>query len=141
MAEVPVVPQRIVRVEVQTLPNGVTKFNPERIKVQAGQQVEIILHNAEAPNSGISHNWVLIKPGTSSAVEALGKQAGVDPDAVTYSPAIMAATRTTRPGSLGIVDFLAPEIPGEYPFLSLVGSQPKHLRGTLVVLPIDPLTG
>jgi hypothetical protein len=75
------------------------------------------------------------------AVAALGKEAGVDPDAVTYSPSILAATRTTRPGSEGIVDFLAPETPGTYPYISLVGDQRRVLRGVLVVKPIDKIPG
>jgi hypothetical protein len=135
------VPDRIVRVNIQSGPNGIPKFDPPRVEVTAGQQVEIILRNNEAPNSGVSHNWVLIKPGSEPAVAALGKDAGVDPDAVTYSPSILAATRTTRPGDEGIVDFLAPEKPGAYPFISLVGDQRKILRGVLVVKPIDPIRG
>ncbi len=136
MAEVPVVPDRIVRIDVRSDRAGVPQFDPVRVEVTAGQQVEVILRNDEAPTSGVTHNWVLIKPGSESAVAALGKQAGVDPDAVTYSPSILAATRTTRPGNEGIVDFLAPETPGEYPYFSLVGDQRKTLRGVLVVKPI-----
>jgi hypothetical protein len=141
MAEVAVVPDRIVRVSVQSAPNGTPAFDPPRFEVTAGQQVEVILRNNEAATSGVSHNWVLIKPGSESAVAALGKEAGVDPDAVTYSPSILAATRTTRPGNEGIVDFLAPEKPGAYPFISLVGDQRKVLRGVLVVKPVDQTPG
>lgn len=106
------------------------------MEVTAGQQVEVILRNDEAATSGITHNWVLIKPGSESAVAALGKQAGVDPDAVTYSPSILAATRTTRPGNEGIIDFVAPDQAGNYPYISLVGDQRKVLKGLLVVKPV-----
>lgn len=141
LTEVAVVPDRIVRIGAQSGSNGIPMFDPPRIEVTAGQQVEVILRNNEAANSGISHNWVLIKPGSETAVAALGKEAGVDPDAVTYSPSILAATRTTRPGNEGIVDFLAPDKPGAYPFISLVGDQRKALRGILVVKPIGQVPG
>lgn len=134
--EVPIVPDRIVRIGVRSNPSGIPQFDPPQIEVTAGQQVEVILRNNESQNSGITHNWVLIKPGSESAVAALGKEAGVDPDAVTYSPSVLAATRTTRPGNEGIIDFLAPEKPGRYPYLSLVGDQRKVLKGVLIVKPI-----
>jgi hypothetical protein len=136
-----VVPDRIIRITAQTNATGVSKFDPVRIEVMAGQQVEVILRNNEPANSGTAYNWVLIKPGTEPAVAALGKQAGVDPDAVTYSPSILAATKTTRPGAEGIVDFLAPNLPGEYPFFSLIGDQRKTVRGVMIVRPIEQNLG
>lgn len=135
-AEVAVVPDRIIRIDVRSNPSGIPQFNPPKVEVTAGQQVEVILRNDEAATSGITHNWVLIKPGSESAVAALGKQAGVDPDAVTYSPSILAATRTTRPGNEGIIDFVAPDQAGNYPYISLVGDQRKVLKGLLVVKPV-----
>jgi hypothetical protein len=137
----PSVPDRIVRVGVQSARTGIPRFDPTRIEVTAGQQVEIILRNNEPSTSGITHNWVLIKPGSESAVAALGKQAGVDPDAVTYSPSILAASRTTRPGTESIVDFVAPNAPGTYPFISLVGEQRRSLRGVLIVKPVGQIPG
>ena len=134
---IPVVPDRIIHIQSFTSSSGAQRFDPHRFEVIAGQQVEVILHNSENPRSGISHNWVLIKPGSEAAVAALGKDAGVDPDAVTYSPSILASTRTTRPSEENITDFVAPEIPGEYPYISLVGEQRSQMRGIMVVRSVN----
>ena len=117
---------------------GGMRFDPERFEITAGQTVEVVIHNNESNTSGQTHNWVLIKPGSKPAVVALGINAGVDPGGATYSPSILAATRSTKPGESSTVDFIAPDTPGNYPYISLTGEQWKQLHGTVVVVPSFP---
>jgi len=110
-----------------TMAYDVTTFT-----VKAGEKVHIVLKN-NGDNPAMQHNWVLVKPGTETAVATAGIEAG---PALGYLKAgdanIIAATPLSQPGATVEVSFTAPA-KGTYPYICTFPGHYQAMKGTLTV--------
>jgi len=113
------------------------KYSVTAIEASPGEDLKVILtNNGTQPAEVMGHNWVLLKAGTDvAAFDAAGltsKETGYIPAAL--SGEILAKIDLLGPRKSGEVEFKAPTVPGDYPFLCTF---PAHyqvgMRGTLTV--------
>ncbi len=110
------------------------QYNTKTFAVKAGQPVTLTLENPD----GMQHNLVICKPGT---VEKVGKAAdnlareakGADKNYVPTMPEIVASTKLVNPGESYTLDFIAPTIPGDYPFVCTFPGHWTIMRGIMRV--------
>jgi azurin len=109
-------------------------FTPTDLTCPAGARVRVIFKH-EGQRIPQKHNWVLIMPGTSQAVEKAASAAG---EAAGWLPKndsrILAATPLCSPGGEAVVEFTAPA-PGDYPFICSTPGHAFEMHGTLHVTP------
>jgi len=106
-------------------------FDTTTLKVKQGQQVRLVFHN-EATVAALPHNWVLVEPGTATAVASAGIQAGKSHDYVPDSPDVIAHAKLAAPGETVDVTFTAPK-PGTYPYICTVPGHAAVMKGQLLV--------
>ncbi len=110
------------------------KFNKERLEAPAGSKITLVLKNDTQPDSGMQHNWVLVKPGMAPMVAADGISAGADN--VWLKPKddrVIAHTAKMAIGGESVtVTFDAPP-PGEYPYICTFPGHAGVMKGVLVI--------
>ena len=113
-----------------TMAYDVTAFS-----VKAGQKVHLVLkNNGDSP--AMTHNWVLVKAGTETAVATDGTAAGPAMNYVkTGDPNVLASTPIANPGATVEVTFTAPSEPGTYPYICTFPGHFQAMKGTLTVTP------
>lgn len=113
-------------VKLEIYGNDQMKYNKDRLKAKAGQIVVLTLkHTGELPESGMGHNWVLLKNGTDKegfAQDAMNAKEndyipeGSSEDIIAHTEMIGGGESTTitfeAPGK-GIYDFIC-TFPGHY---------------------------
>lgn len=114
----------IINIEVV---KDVLQFDKKQITVKAGQKVTIVLENPD----GMQHNLVVIQPGTLEKVGAAADMLARDPDGAELSyvpriPEVLHATKLLNTGETFTLEFTAPSVPGDYPY---VCTFPGHWRG------------
>jgi azurin len=110
------------------------QFAEKEIHVKAGEAIALTLHNPDT----MSHNWVLLKPGTIDAVGKLANDLAADPTGLQHnyvpdSPDILCYTRITDPSSSTTIYFTAPTDPGSYPYICTFPGHWTIMRGVLIV--------
>jgi azurin len=139
-------------VRIDTVPEQM-KFDVNWFAVEAGSQVQMVLHNSDA----MPHNLVIGQPkavqevGTAAAAVAVS----ADPDAKPYvpaSPLVLHATNLVTEGESARLSFTAPKAPGEYVFLCTFPGHWVRMYGVMLVVdgldaweahpipPHDPIT-
>lgn len=113
------------------------KYSTNQIDAAPGQKITVTLRNVgKMPKEAMGHNWVLLKLGSDSLSYA---NAAISAKAQGYEPSsqaskVLASIPLLGPGESRQVTFVAPAIPGKYPYLC---SFPAHaaagMRGFLVV--------
>ncbi len=102
--------------------------------VKTGTQVHIVLKN-NGTNPAMTHNWVLVKPGTEKSVAEDGMAAGQAAGYVKAGDAnVIAHTPISAPGGTVEVTFTAPA-PGMYPYICTYPGHYMTMKGTLQVTP------
>lgn len=106
-------------------------FSKDKLTAKAGSKVTVNFKNNSA-SKGMTHNFVLVKPGTLDAVLAASIAAGPDKGWVADSADILAKGKLIDAGETVKIEFTAPTEPGDYPF---VCTFPGHatMRGILKV--------
>lgn len=117
--------------------NDRMKFNLESFTVSAGSPVKVIFTNiGKMPKAAMGHNVVFLRAEADANAFAAAAASAKDND---YLPEILAdqiliATELLGPGETDTIEFLAPDVAGEYPFIC---SFPAHLyagmRGVMLV--------
>ena len=108
-------------------------FDKKELVAKAGSTVKVTFTNS-GKSSNMSHNWVLVKPGSTDAVATAGTQAGEEVGYVPASdPNVLAHTKLVPMGQSDSVTFTAPSTPGDYPFLCTYPGHSVTMRGTLKV--------
>jgi azurin len=113
------------------------KFSVTQIEVQRGQTIHIQLKNVGTmPKEVMGHNWILLKAGsdvTAYATAALAaKGEGYQPKSLAAE--VLASIPLLGPKQTGEVTFVAPDVPGSYPFLcTFPGHFQAGMRGELLV--------
>ncbi len=106
-------------------------FSKEKLTAKAGSKVTLTFKNNSA-SKGMTHNFVLVKPGKLDAVLAASIAAGPDKGWVADSADILAKGKLIDAGESEKIEFTAPTEPGDYPY---VCTFPGHgtMRGVLKV--------
>lgn len=110
------------------------KFNKERLEAPAGSKITLVLKNDTQPDSGMQHNWVLVKPGTEPMVAADGISAGADNAWLKPKDdrVIAHTAKMVKGGESVTVTFDAPP-PGEYPYICTFPGHAGVMKGVLVI--------
>jgi len=109
-------------------------YDTTGFSVKTGTQVHLILKN-NGDNAAMTHNWVLVRPGTEGAVASGGLEAGQGAGYVKAGdPNIVAFTPISQPGGTVEVTFTAPA-PGLYPYICTYPGHFQTMKGTLQVTP------
>jgi azurin len=109
------------------------KFDTETVQVKAGAKVKWTFNN----NDDMTHNCVLVAPGTADAV---GNQAiklglkGSQMDYVPSTPNVLYHTALLQPQSSETIYFTAPDQPGEYTFVCTYPGHHTLMQGKLKVV-------
>lgn len=112
------------------------KYSVTALDAKPGEQLHVVLTNVGSlPKEAMSHNWVLLKPGSDvmafSAAAATAKDKNYIPD--NLKDEIIAKIDILGPHQTGEVTFKAPDQPGEYPFLCSFPGHAALMKGTLTV--------
>ena len=109
------------------------RFDQDTLVARAGQRVHLTLNNnADGPT--MTHNWVLVRPGTEASVAAAGALAGREAGYVPSSPDVLAHTVPSQPHHSVDVTFTAPPV-GRYPYICTNPGHWATMRGTLITTP------
>jgi azurin len=108
-------------------------YDHDTLTVKHGAQVALTFKNNATPASGLTHNWVLAKPGTTDAITAAAAPAGEAKGYIPDSPDIIAHSKLLKSGESQTVTFKAPDKPGSYPYFCTFPGHSGLLKGTLVV--------
>jgi azurin len=107
-------------------------FVPTELSCPAGARVRLSFHHA-GKRVTQQHNWVLVVPGATSAIEQAAIAAGAGSGWLPRGDRrILAATPMCNPGETELVEFVAPS-PGNYPFICSYPGHGAEMRGVLHV--------
>lgn len=128
--------------EVTKLVLGVTpmvmKFDKAVLEVKAGAKVMILFKNDAC---GLSHNLLIIKPGSTAKIGALADAMVPDVTAMKkfYFPdspdVLFKGTKLVNVGQTDLIEFTAPSEPGDYPYIC---TYPGHWRSMNGILKVKP---
>ena len=110
-------------------------YDLKQFEVRAGQSVKLEFVNPDA----ISHNLVIIRPGTEQAVGLEVNRMIADPKQIKigrYIPetdAILFHTEMVPPNSSETLRFIAPKEPGNYPYICTFPGHWTIMKGVMVV--------
>jgi azurin len=111
------------------------KFDLKSFTVEAGKPVRVIFKNPDF----MQHNLVVAKPGT---LETVGKAAdklasepgGADLNYVPRIPQVLFHTRLVNPQETVTLEFIAPEQPGDYPYVCTFPGHWSGMNGMMKVV-------
>ncbi|MBP9900775.1 MAG: c-type cytochrome [Verrucomicrobiota bacterium] len=120
---------------VRTIPEQML-YDQTLIVVEAGKPVAITLINDDA----MPHNLVVVTPGAVEEIGTAAEKMPPEPDAqgrhyTPDSPKVLHGTKLVDPGQQSKLSFLAPEVPGEYPYVCTFPGHWRRMVGTLAVVP------
>lgn len=110
------------------------KFDVTNLVVKAGSKVRLIFNN----NDDMTHNVVIIAPGTADEVGDLALKLGLkgpDMNYVPNTPKVLFHTSLLQPDSSESIYFIAPSKPGDYVYLCSYPGHALVMRGILKVVP------
>ena len=112
------------------------KFDPVEFEVPAGGAVDLDFFNPD----NMYHNLVIVKPGMAEEVGLAADAMAATPDglAKNYVPESDAILQSTP--QLGLrkrhrLQFFAPAVPGEYPYICSFPGHWRVMRGVMRVMP------
>jgi len=113
------------------------RYNIDKIEVNAGQTVELILtHTGQMSALTMGHNWILLSLGTDKAAFGMAamsaKEQGYVPQDMKGN--VIAATKVVGGGESTAITFDAPA-PGYYEFICSFPGHYGLMNGSFVVLP------
>jgi azurin len=104
-------------------------YDKDKLQAPAGSKITV---NFKNNSTSLSHNWVLVKPGTQDSVSAAGITAGEAKGYIPDDPNIIAHTSLTKPGETSSVTFDAPPA-GDYPYICTFPGHSVLMKGTLTI--------
>ena len=108
------------------------KYNVSNLDVKAGSKVRLIFNN----NDDMTHNVVIVAPGTADEVGKLALDLGLKGPDMNYVPVsakVLFHTGLLQPNGSESIYFIAPTKPGEYTFLCTYPGHASVMRGVLKV--------
>jgi azurin len=124
-------------IKVEVTVNDQIRYSTKRLEGKAGVPMAITLkHTGKIPKASMSHNMVILKPGSMvasiSAKCGLAKDTNyIASDAETRS-AILAFAPQLGPGDSHVIKF-TPKEPGDYPFLCTFPGHFGEMSGIITV--------
>jgi azurin len=109
------------------------KYDISEVQVKAGSKIKLIFSN----NDDMTHNVVIVNPGTAKEVGDLAFNLGLKGSQMNYIPSstnVIYHTNLIQPGSSETIYFAAPSKPGNY---TIVCTYPGHamiMQATLKVV-------
>ena len=105
-------------------------FDKDKLEASAGSKITLKFKNN---SSTLTHNWVLVKPGTVDAVAADGLTAGeVKGYLKENDDRVIAHTNMVKPGETASVTFDSPAA-GVYPYVCSFPGHSVLMKGTLTI--------
>lgn len=106
-------------------------YSKDKLSVKAGAKVTLNFKNNSA-SKGMTHNWILVKPGKAQGVLDASIGAGPDKGWIADSADILVKSKLIDAGESEKIEFTAPTEPGDYPY---VCTFPGHItmKGVLKV--------
>lgn len=122
-------------VEIKLASKGnLMAYDQTSFTVKTGQKVKVVFQNVST-SKVMSHNWVLVQPGTEAKVAEAGLAAGEASSYVVFpGENVIAATKLAGPGETVEILFIAPA-PGTYPFICTMPGHYMVMKGTFTVTP------
>ncbi len=108
------------------------KYDKELIEVKAGSKVKLIFDNAD----DMMHNFVLGVPGSADKIAVASNELGLQGEAKSYIPdlkEVLFHTKILRPNTAETIYFIAPDEPGDYPYVCTFPGHANVMRGILRV--------
>jgi azurin len=110
------------------------RFEPDQITAEAGRPVELVLLNPDM----MPHNLIVTRPGAMEDVGQAGEAMAGDPKGfdkgfVPDSPKVLHASRLLQPNETQHLAFVAPEKPGEYPYVCTFPGHWRTMNGVMKV--------
>jgi putative heme-binding domain-containing protein len=120
---------------VRTVPHKMV-YDRTKFYVEAGKPVVVILENADI----MPHNLVITKPGAMAEVGMEAERLAAQADAFNQkylpkSSKILHATALLQPGTTERLQFIAPNKPGEYPYVCTFPGHWRLMYGHMHVVP------
>lgn len=117
---------------VQIVVGDNMRFTPAVIHAHPSERIHVAMTNGA--RTGVQHNFVLLKKGTSPKSLLQRTAAGHEPDVAAAGPNVIAATPLTPRGETREVTFQAPAEPGDYVFVcTQEGHYALGMHGELIV--------
>jgi len=109
-------------------------YDQSLLVVEAGKPVQIILINDDA----MPHNLAVVAPGALQEIGEAAEKMTPTPDKegrcyIPDSAKVLHATRLVEPGQQARLSFVAPEAPGEFPYVCTFPGHWRRMVGTLAV--------
>jgi putative heme-binding domain-containing protein len=110
-------------------------YDKQRIVVEAGKPIQIVLDNTDA----MPHNLVIVAPGAVEEIGLAAEKMPVEPDAngklfVPSSAKVLYATKLLATGERDKLSFTAPEEIGDYGYVCTFPGHWRRMVGTMVVV-------
>ncbi len=114
--------------------NGTMEFDVEEFQVRRGQRVRIHFINTDH----MEHNLLIVRPGALESVGVAADRMSLTPEGlareyVPDSDEVLHATRMLAPGEEQILEFTAPEEPGDYPYVCTFPGHWRVMNGIMKV--------
>jgi len=117
------------------------RFSPARVSAEAGEKLSFKIDNVDSTD--LAHNFVVLKPGTRSAVVALSLAQGADGpvrDFVPVSVDILGSSKLLPAGNSAVVTVQLPDVKGVYPYVCTLPGHGMMMFGAIYVgVPMPPL--
>ncbi len=107
-------------------------YDVKELTVKAGKKIKLTFANPDF----MPHNILLVKPGKADEVgmKAMNLGAkGFEVNFVPESPDIIWASKLVENGKEQVIDFTAPTVPGDYPYICSFPGHHIIMRGTMKV--------
>ena len=114
-------------------------YDVKEFSVKAGQKVKITLINPADSVSRQPHNLLVVNPGTKDVVGMAANAGMADPtfltekQAVPDSEDVLFSSKLIQAGEEDVMEFTAPEAPGDYPYLCTYPGHWAIMNGVMTV--------
>jgi azurin len=108
------------------------KFSIDEIRVKAGSKVKLVFNN----NDDMTHNCVIVKPGTVNEVGTMALNLGLkgsEMDYVPNTPKVLFHTQLLEPNKTEAIYFIAPAAPANYTFVCTYPGHFTVMQGKFIV--------
>lgn len=109
------------------------QFDIANFEVKAGSKIRLLFTN----NDDMSHNVVVVEPGSEDEVGELALKLGLKGAEMNYVPStpnVLFYSKLLQPGEIESIYFIAPTTPGEYGFICSFPGHASVMRGKIKVV-------
>jgi azurin len=107
-------------------------FSKDKLTAKAGAKVTIHFKN-NSTSKGMTHNFVLVKPGKTQSVVDASVAAGPDKGWIADSADIIVKGKLIDAGESETIEFTAPKEPGDYPFVCTFPGHSVTMKGVMKI--------